>query len=57
MRLPLVIDLGINPLAFLELGIVLAFGVGWLALEAVARRADNKSKRAAERQQMGRPPQ
>jgi hypothetical protein len=29
-----------NPLAFIELVIVLAFGVGWFILETVANRTD-----------------
>ncbi len=31
-----------SPLAFMELGVVLAFGIGWLILERVAKRLDRK---------------
>ena len=31
-----------TPLAFMELFVVLAFGVGWLILERVARRLDRQ---------------
>ena len=31
-----------SPVAFMELFIVLAFGIGWLILERVARRFDDK---------------
>jgi len=33
-----------NPLAFMELFVVLAFAVGWLVLERVARRFDKRDK-------------
>ena len=32
----------LSPLAFMELGVVLAFGIGWLILERVAKRLDRK---------------
>jgi hypothetical protein len=33
-----------NPLAFMELFVVLAFAVGWLVLERVARRFDKRDR-------------
>lgn len=36
------IDWNINPLVFLEFAVVLAFGIGWLVLERVAKRYDRK---------------
>jgi hypothetical protein len=33
-----------NPLAFMELFVVLAFAVGWLVLEIVSRRYDRKRR-------------
>ena len=32
----------LSPLAFMELGVVLAFGIGWLILERLAKRLDRK---------------
>ena len=34
--------MGFTPLAFMELFVALAFGVGWLILERVARRLDRR---------------
>ncbi|MGQ0672639.1 MAG: hypothetical protein ACT4N2_07145 [Hyphomicrobium sp.] len=41
--LPLALDWNINPLVFFEFFVVLAFGIGWLILERVARTYDKKS--------------
>jgi hypothetical protein len=45
-----------NPFAFMELFVVLAFGIGWLILELVARRLDEKRKREEDQSERGNPP-
>ena len=36
--------MGFSPFAFMELFVVLAFGIGWLVLERVARRFDKRKR-------------
>ncbi len=36
--------MGFSPLAFMELFVVLAFAIGWLVLERVARQLDERKR-------------
>ena len=52
----LAIDWNVNPLAFMELLVVLAFGIGWWVLERHANRIDQRRKSEAEDAEKQRSP-
>jgi hypothetical protein len=43
-------------LGFIEMGVVLTFGLGWAILELVGLRLDRKRKQERERQEKSGPP-